>query len=139
MSQTNRILTQAQLAGATSTPWWRESAIIASQNSNAINIFNISSSSFSRWVAPFSGKILGISVAGDAAISAGTMDLEAFVANAEVAQITINSGTTIPSYLTFATPVPFSAGQAVDFRYSSDAALAGLAIIQIIPVFVFES
>lgn len=120
-------------------PFWRESAVIAAQSSNAINIFNASSAAAARWVAPVAGSVIGCSVGGDAQISAGTLTLEVYVNNAlSQSFAALSSADTLPKVILLGTAATFTANQTVDFRYSSDASLAGLAQIQVIPIFLFS-
>lgn len=140
MSNSSFLISEGFRAGASSSvPWWRETAVVASTTHNAINIFNASSSNTFMWVAPYSGRVIGASVGADANLTAGTLTLEVYVGGSLSQSFTaLSNADSLPKILTLATPASFNANQTVDFRYTSDAALATLTIIQVIPIIVFD-
>lgn len=138
MSNSNFLLSEGVRADI-ALPFWQEAGILASQNSNALNIVNSSSATARRWVAPYSGRVVSISIGADANLTAGTITVECFVNNALSQSFpAISSSDSLPKLLTLATPATFTAGQTVDFRYSSDAGVSTLSVLAIFPNIVFD-
>lgn len=136
MTSYNSAPTRAQLLSGISM-WYRET-IAASQASNALNIFAGSSASTFRWIAPYAGKVIGVMVGADANMTAGALDIECFINNAEAGQISYSGAVTMPRTDNFTTPLSFTAGQTVDFRYTTDAGIAPLLNLQVIPILIFD-
>jgi len=138
MSNQQQTLNPAQLA-TPCIPWWRLTGIAISQTNVALNIFNLASNAQSRYLPPASGRVVGVSLGADANLTAGTLTISLFIANALAASVTITNADSLPVYKTFATPQAFTSAQSIDFRYSSDAAVATLSIIQVIPNIIYDA
>lgn len=119
--------------------FWRETSIVASQANNAMNFLNISSSAVFRPKFPISGLVWGIHFGMDVAISAGTMDIELFINNAEVTQTTLTNATGTNETRLYSSPIPFGIDQTIDYRYSSDGSLAGITAMNVIALISLDT
>lgn len=119
------------LSGIGNIGFWRETALAISQTNNAFNTYNISGATSFRIFLPLPAQIVGMNWGLDAAITAGTMNVELFINGAEVTQTTLNSGSGTSGVVAYATPFGVAAGQSIHVAYSSDAALATATICQV--------
>lgn len=90
-----------------------------------------------RWTPGVNGRVLGFSRDQDAAISAGTLTVKLFKNGSSAGTVALTTGQR--GHSNFASAISFTSTDSLDFRISTDAAIAGATKLVVIPRVVFDS